>query len=317
MAPAGGRLAGPPRFGVARTPRGARPRGLCEAGRGRRWSASRVSPGSSRSPASPPAPGAAAAALTDTGRIPRGDDPAFVGRLVTARPEDVARDRHSLVADLRSQARALRLRNAKPSVRASAVTRSRTCRRASPGRRSGPITVRTYRLDHMAVKLRPAQGQGEPIVVARVNGEAQDTVYQGTPPKVVQRNASVAVRGHVPARPERLGLRDHLPHGREGHRPEDVDPVEPPRRQELRRRSPPGRRGEGRARRLPAGRLPLRRLAQRPLDDGRRSLARLQQRRLDGPVRRQLVHGREHAPNGTRGEACLAARSSRTCMAVS
>jgi hypothetical protein len=47
----------------------------------------------------------------------------------------------------------------------------------------------------MSVKLRPAKGQGEPIVVANVTGRAQDAVYQGVPPKVVQRSDPVPFEG--------------------------------------------------------------------------------------------------------------------------
>ena len=89
----------------------------------------------------------------------------------------------------------------------------------------------------MAVKLRPAQGQGEPIVVARVTGDAQDTVYQGMPPKVVQRTASAPFTGTFQLDLSGSGYEIISLTGAKVSRPEAVDPVEPPRREELRRRS--------------------------------------------------------------------------------
>src|SRR5207244_2123469 len=58
-----------------------------------------------------------------------------------------------------------------------------------------PITVPTYRLDRMRVKLRPAEGQGEPVVVAAVTGVVQEAVYVGVPPTLVRRSAPVPFAG--------------------------------------------------------------------------------------------------------------------------
>jgi Na+-translocating ferredoxin:NAD+ oxidoreductase RnfD subunit len=143
----------------------------------------------------PARPGSAAAALRDTGRIPQVSILHSSGVSSQLDRKTSLVIAHSLVADLRGQARALRLRNAKlvgSGLCCNALTEVQT---SVAGAKRRPITVRTYRLDHMAVKLRPAQGQGEPIVVARVSGQAQDTIYQGTPPKIVQRNASVPFTG--------------------------------------------------------------------------------------------------------------------------
>src|SRR5262249_54014179 len=41
--------------------------------------------------------------------------------------------------------------------------------------------------DTMRVKLRPAEGQGEPVVVAKVTGLVQKSVYKGSPALLVKR----------------------------------------------------------------------------------------------------------------------------------
>src|SRR5581483_5597442 len=51
-----------------------------------------------------------------------------------------------------------------------------------------PITVPTYRLDRVRLKLRPAEGQGEPIVVADVTGRVQRSFYTGDPAKLQRRD---------------------------------------------------------------------------------------------------------------------------------
>jgi ASPIC and UnbV/FG-GAP-like repeat len=145
----------------------------------------------------PARPGSAAAALTGTGRIPQVTILHSSGVSSQLDRKTSLVIAHSLVADLRRQARALRLRNAKLvglGLCCDALTGVET---SIAEAKSRPITVRTYRLDRMAVKLRPAQGQGEPVVVARVTGEAQDTVYQGVPAKVVHRTASAPFTGTV------------------------------------------------------------------------------------------------------------------------
>ena len=143
----------------------------------------------------PARPGSAAAALRDTGRIPQISILQSSGVSSQLDRKTSLVIAHSLVADLRSQARALRLRNAKLVGSGLCCNALTEVQKSVAGAKRGPITVRTFRLDHMAVKLRRAQGQGEPIVVARVSGEAQDTVYAGTPPKIVQRNASAPFAG--------------------------------------------------------------------------------------------------------------------------
>ena len=143
----------------------------------------------------PARPGSAAAALRDTGRIPQVSILHSSGVSSQLDRKTSLVIAHSLVADLRSRARALRLRNAKLVGSGLCCNALTEVQKSVAGAKGGPITVRTYRLEHMAVKLRPAQGQGELIVVARVSGQAQDTVYEGAPPKIVQRNASAPFTG--------------------------------------------------------------------------------------------------------------------------
>ena len=93
----------------------------------------------------------------------------------------------SLVRDLRSQAEALRSREdklASPSLCCQALSAVQdTIKRAAM-----EITVPTYRLDRLRMKLRPAEGQGEPIVVVDAVGEIQEAVYGGTPHRLVLRS---------------------------------------------------------------------------------------------------------------------------------
>jgi Na+-translocating ferredoxin:NAD+ oxidoreductase RnfD subunit len=95
----------------------------------------------------------------------------------------------SLVSDLQSETRALRRRDSglvafQKRVCCDEVTAVQKLIAATTG---APITVPTYRLDRVRMKLRPAEGQGEPIVVAEVTGRVQLSVYAGVPPKLQRR----------------------------------------------------------------------------------------------------------------------------------
>ena len=57
------------------------------------------------------------------------------------------------------------------------------------------ITVPTYRLERLRMKLRPAEGQGEPIVVVDATGAVQESVYGGTPQRLVLRSKARPFEG--------------------------------------------------------------------------------------------------------------------------
>jgi hypothetical protein len=134
----------------------------------------------------PARPASAAAPLTDTARLPKITILHSTGVSNQISPKDARLVARSLVADLRDQATALRTRNAKhlsPGSCCDALAAAKTTIK-----QGGEITVPVYRLDAMRVKLRAAQGQGEPIVVAAVTGLVQNTVYRGTPAMLVGRS---------------------------------------------------------------------------------------------------------------------------------
>jgi Na+-transporting NADH:ubiquinone oxidoreductase subunit NqrB len=94
----------------------------------------------------------------------------------------------SLVHDLKSQAEALRARDQKranPSLCCQALGHVEEQIKQAAGT---VITVPTYRLEQLRMKLRPAEGQGEPIVVVDATGAVQESVYGGTPQRLVLRS---------------------------------------------------------------------------------------------------------------------------------
>jgi hypothetical protein len=101
----------------------------------------------------------------------------------------------SLVADLRDEARALRTRNARLVSPGSCCVALSSVQKLIGQAKGRPITVSTYRLDRMKVKLRPAEGQGEPVVVAALTGVVQNAVYAGVPAKLVRRSAPTPFSG--------------------------------------------------------------------------------------------------------------------------
>ncbi len=95
----------------------------------------------------------------------------------------------SLVSDLESEGPALRNGNAElvafqKRVCCDELTAVQKVIAATTG---GPVTVPAYRLDRVRMKLRPAEGQGEPIVVADVTGRVQRSVYTGRPSTLQRR----------------------------------------------------------------------------------------------------------------------------------
>jgi hypothetical protein len=134
----------------------------------------------------PARPASAAAPLTDTARLPKITILHSTGVSNQISRKDARLVARSLIADLRDQATALRTRNPRrlsPGTCCDALAAAK-----STIKQGGQITVPVYRLDTMQVKLRAAQGQGEPIVVAAVGGLVQNTVYRGAPAMLVGRS---------------------------------------------------------------------------------------------------------------------------------
>ena len=93
-----------------------------------------------------------------------------------------------LIADLRTRADALRLRNAgHASAGVSGAVLVDVQRQIRLAQRR-EIAVPSYRIDRMSVKLQTGEGQGPPTIVATVAGVVQQTVYTGSPPKVERRD---------------------------------------------------------------------------------------------------------------------------------
>jgi hypothetical protein len=137
----------------------------------------------------PARPGSAVAApLVDTGHLPQIailHSSGVSSQLDRKTAREVAA---SLVRDLKGQAEALRARDdklASPSLCCQALSGVQgTIKRAA----KMEITVPTYRLERLRMKLRPAEGQGEPIVLVDAAGEIQEAVYGGTPQRLVLRS---------------------------------------------------------------------------------------------------------------------------------
>lgn len=93
----------------------------------------------------------------------------------------------SLIVDLRRQERALQQRQ--PVIQGGGICCDAFSRLVSTIHAANrrPIAVPRYRLDTMRVKLRPAEGQGEPVVVVGVTGLVQTSVYRGRPARLVKR----------------------------------------------------------------------------------------------------------------------------------
>ena len=137
----------------------------------------------------PARPGTAVAApLVDTGQLPQITilhSSGVSSQLDRRTAREIAR---SLVADLKSGAAALEARNsdrASPGSCCQALTEIDSVVRRAKG--TG-ITVPTYRLERLRMKLRPTEGQGEPIVVVDATGAVQESIYGGTPQRLVLRS---------------------------------------------------------------------------------------------------------------------------------
>ena len=134
--------------------------------------------------------GAAVAPLANVGRLPQvtiAPSKGVASQLNRPTALSIARN---VVADLRIEADALRLRNGKRAADAAAGDRLAELRRQIRVAAGGPISVPRYRVERMRVNLEPGEGQGPPRVVAALQGQMQLTTYRGSPSMVETRAAA-------------------------------------------------------------------------------------------------------------------------------
>ena len=256
-------------------------------------------------------PGATAAPLAHTGRLPQLAILPSKGVETVLDRQTANRIAGDLVADLQLQATALSNRRAQ-ALGSSAIGDELTQLTRQVQAAGSTIDVPASRLDRMRVWLEPGHGQGAAIAVASLEGSRQLTAYKDVPPTMVRRDPAGPFR-------ETLELQQHqgrwlVAHVRTGRpialiaAPKESAEMRRAGGGGLRRRPADERRRAG-GPRLPAGRLPLRRHSRRPRDDGRGPLlARLQQRRLARPLRREQLRRVRPRPR----RACRGARSSAT-----
>ncbi len=139
-------------------------------------------------------PATAAPALTDTERLPAIQIAASKGVQTKLRPATARRIVADLVTDLRLQTHALARRDRRALARSATFDRLPQLRQQIRNAAGMPITVPSYRLDHVRIWLEPGHGQGAAIAVAAVEGQQQRTVYSGRRAQLVSREALVTFR---------------------------------------------------------------------------------------------------------------------------
>lgn len=92
-----------------------------------------------------------------------------------------------LVADLRSEADALRLRNEQRASEGAAGLYLQELWTRIRAARGGSIVVPIHRIDGVVLTLEAQVGQGPPLVVSAVSGTRELVTYAGTPPTVERR----------------------------------------------------------------------------------------------------------------------------------
>ena len=133
--------------------------------------------------------------LADTGRLPQITILHSSGVSTQIDRKTARQVARSLVLDLHTQAVALRTRKPKLATPGSCCDAANRVAAQVARVRGRPITVPSYRLDTMHVKLRPAEGQGEPVVVASVTGLVQKSVYLGRLARLVKRGKPMPFTG--------------------------------------------------------------------------------------------------------------------------
>jgi hypothetical protein len=139
-------------------------------------------------------PETSVAPLTGTERLPAIQIGASKGVQTKLDPKTARRIAADLVVDLRSQTDALSHRNRKALARSATFDRLPQLGQLIRSAGAMPITVPSYRLDHMRVWLEPGHGQGAAIAVAALEGKQQLTVYTGRRAQLVSRAAPVSFR---------------------------------------------------------------------------------------------------------------------------
>jgi Na+-translocating ferredoxin:NAD+ oxidoreductase RnfD subunit len=109
-------------------------------------------------------------------------------QLDTPTADTIARD---LAADLDLQARALRQHDAALASQAAESTMLTDLQQQISDAATRPVTVPTYRIDHLSLQLQPGQDQGPPTVIAHASGTLQSTVVRGLPATTVHEDALV------------------------------------------------------------------------------------------------------------------------------
>ena len=159
------------------------------------------------------------------------------------------------------------------------------------------IVVPAYRVERMQVTLEPGEDQAPPVVVATLEGTVTLETYGQSPTTVEHVGDAARFEQTIELALEAGRYKISRFRGAPGHA---ACPARLPSAgaAPVGRRSADGRCSAGRPR-LPPRRVPLRRVARRDGDDGRRSvLARLRRGRMARPVRRQLLLGARHQPLG-------------------
>jgi len=152
-----------------------------------------------------PVAAAGAAPLTGTERLPQVTILPSPGVASKLRPRTAGLIARDLVADLRVEADALRLRDVHRAAQGASGDRLVQLRRRLATSAADPIDVPAYRLDTMRVHLEPGEGQAPPVAVASLTGTQQLTTYRGAPPMLVRRAEPVPFRGTLELSPRRDG----------------------------------------------------------------------------------------------------------------
>jgi Na+-translocating ferredoxin:NAD+ oxidoreductase RnfD subunit len=134
----------------------------------------------------PARPARSAAPALDTGRIPAISTTSTAG--LAPIPNAIARRVVAdLVVDLENEADALRTRDRRLAARGATGGRLADLWTQIRAARGGPIDVPTFETRHVRLGLKPGEGQGPPIVVARLSGTSQTTTYAASPGRAVSR----------------------------------------------------------------------------------------------------------------------------------
>jgi Na+-translocating ferredoxin:NAD+ oxidoreductase RnfD subunit len=147
-----------------------------------------------------PGPSAAEAAAGVTAALPavevvQPDGLAHLDRRTALR---IARD---VVADLRAESEALRLRSTEQAAAGADGAWLAEMWRQIRSAEDQPLVTATYDVDSMRVTLEPGEGQAPPRVVADLEGTMQVATYEGSPPKARERSEPEPFRRTVKLEP--------------------------------------------------------------------------------------------------------------------